>query len=515
MKLCIPVFCIVFQNQSSPPTETTGKPSTVKTTKKESTTSSSTTTTTTTTTTTPKPTTTTTTTTTTMPKPKTTATSTTTTTEKASAKPTKQTQKPPERTTKKTLIPSSSQKIATENPQSTKISSAVTKGSENVSKTTAQSPTAEITTKVPKKPTTAEDIFNNVIGLVKTISKIQFVYAIIGTVVFVSSVIFLIFYCRNKKRLTFAKGDDYYEGVKGNTGCFKVSVLFMLFLFFICYVGLEVAFGGFVTYFSVGFNHWPKEQGAIVTAIFWGAVAVGRGFSIFISRCCRPTVMLSADLCLMVFAGLVLSIGTYFLKKLLWLGTLILGLGMSSVLPGIISWTETYFPTTGKSTAVFVMGSTLGEMFLPIMTSYLFTIQDEMVLMRLTLALGAILLVLFIVMSCYAAHNGETYTLRDRNGFLPLQAEDNNDENVEMDLMDIDTPQKRRKHRRKEQEELEVLIPLSDLEEDWLCVWMTNDSEIVLILKKENVDIFFFLRENMILFFGRCKFCRWRMFRCS
>ena len=368
-----------------------------------------------------------------------------------------------------TTLKTSSQKASSaERRPSTKSSSVITKGSVNTSETTSQSSTIEVTTEAPKKPTTAEDILNNVIGLVKTISKIQFVYAIIGTVAFLSAVIFLICYCRNKKRLSFAKGDNYDEGVKRNSGCFKASVLLMLFLFFICYVGLEVAFSGLVTYFTVGFNHWPKEQGAAVTAIFWGAIAVGRGFSIFISRCCRPTAMLSVDLCLMVFASLVLSIATYFKMELLWLGTLILGLGMSSVLPGIISWTETYFSTAGITTVIIVMGSTIGEMFLPIMTSYLFTIQDEMVLMRLTLALSAILLVLFIVMSCYGSRNGETYTLRDRNGFLPLQVEDNDDddENVEMDLMDIDTPQKRRKHRRKEQEETEVLIPLSDLEED-------------------------------------------------
>ena len=302
-------------------------------------------------------------------------------------------------------------------------------------------------------------------SLVKTISKIQFVYAIIGTTVFVFGFVYLVLYCRNKKRLTVPAGGEYYDGIKRNGGCFKGTILFMLFIFFICYVGLEVSYGGLVTTFAVRFNHWPKEQGAVVVAIFWGSVAVGRGISIFISRCCGPTCMLAIDLCLMVLGGLILSVGIYFLNKLLWLGSFILGLGMSSVFPGIISWTENCFSTTGKATAVFVMGSVVGEMFIPILTTYLFTVQDEMVLMRLALALSAILLVLFIVMSCYAAKKGQTYSLRDRNGFLPLQVEDERDENMEMDLVEFDAAQARRR-KLKQTADAEYKMLISDLEED-------------------------------------------------
>ena len=329
----------------------------------------------------------------------------------------------------------------------------------------AISVTTTATTEAPKKPTTAEDIFNKAKNLLKTMSKIQFAYGIVGAVAFLFAVLYLVLYCFNKKRLTLPSENEYYEGIKSNEGCFKGTVLFMLFIFFICYVGLEVAYSGLVTTFAVRFNHWPKEQGAVVVAIFWGSVAVGRGFSIFFSRCCGATLMLAVDLCLMVFGGLVLSVGIYFLTKLLWLGALILGLGMSSVLPSVIAWTENYFTSTGKATAVFVMGSVVGEMFMPILTTYLFTVQDEMVLMRMALALSAILLVLFLVMSCYAVKNGQTFSVRDRNGFLPLQAEDERDENMEMDLIEFDASQTRkRKSKRKADAEYKSLI--SDLEED-------------------------------------------------
>lgn len=376
------------------------------------------------------------------------------------------TSKPSETSKQQTSSHATTAKSMSEIPSKSKTVSLVTESSLNTSVSGLVSSTAVMTTEAPKKPTTAEDIFNKAISLVKTISKIQFVYAIIGTVAFIMSIVFLILYCRNKKRLTLSSGEDYYEGVKSNGGCFKGTVLFMIFIFFLCYTGLEVAFSGLVTTFTVRFNHWPKEQGAIVTAIFWGSVGAGRGISIFIARCCRPTIMLAVDLCLMVLGGLVLSVGTYFYAKLLWLGSFILGLGMSSVMPGIISWTESYFSTAGKATAVFVVGSVLGEMFIPILTTYLFTLQDEMVLMRLALAMSAIMLILFIVMGCYAAKNGETYTVRDRNGFLPLQAEDNdNDENVEMDLMDFE-PAKTRRRKTKQSGDTEYKTLISDLEED-------------------------------------------------
>jgi hypothetical protein len=63
--------------------------------------------------------------------------------------------------------------------------------------------------------------------------------------------------------------------------------LILSFFFFLCYVGMETTFGGLIMTFAVEYAHWTKPQGAIVTAIFWGSLAVGRGFAIFVSNCCK------------------------------------------------------------------------------------------------------------------------------------------------------------------------------------------------------------------------------------
>lgn len=261
---------------------------------------------------------------------------------------------------------------------------------------------------------------------------------IIGLALFVNAFMFLVLFCRDKGSMAHLNELDMYDYSNRNQGCcFKLVLICLLGTFFFCYVGMEVTYGALVTTFTVENNHWSKAEGATVAAIFWGSLATGRGVSIFIARCCGSTLMLVIDLLLMCVGGLVLSFGIQFYQNLLWLGTLILGLGMSSAFPAGITWAESYFRLSGKSTAVLVVGSALGQMVVPVVTGFLFDHQSMMMLMYVTLALSIVSLFIFISMHCFASRHGNLPSRPDRNGFLPLEDEedDEDEENVELDLM--------------------------------------------------------------------------------
>lgn len=322
-------------------------------------------------------------------------------------------------------------------------------------------------TEIALKPgTTVDSFLHHAIAAVKNISRIQIAYGIIGLLLFLIAIVFLVLYCRDKGRISVSADFDELERYRSVDSCTKSALIILLGFFFFSYMGLEVTFGALVTTFTVEYNHWPKEQGAVVAAIFWGSLATGRGLSIFISRCCGPTFMLAFDLVFMIVGGLVLAIGVPYFDKLLWLGTLILGLGMSSAFPAGITWAETKFHLTGKSTAVFVIGSAIGQMGIPVLSGYLYEKYGAMFLMYITVALTVVTLLIFIIMQCVAFRNGSTLKVNARNGFLPLE-EDEDDDTMEMgDLVHFDKSQTRTLRDRRSGGDAKYHTLISDLEDD-------------------------------------------------
>lgn len=181
--------------------------------------------------------------------------------------------------------------------------------------------------------------------------------------------------------------------------------------------------------FTVNFMGWTKDKGAIVTAIFWGSLAAGRGFSIFIANCFRPTCMLAVDISLMLIGSVLLSFGISYYSSILWIGTLTLGFGMSSMFPTAVSWVDQHFKMTGKSTAILVMGSAMGQMVVPVTTGYFYEYYLKMSLMYACLSLSVLLSILFVLMQFIASSSSDVRSLSGTEGFTRLR----DDEHLEMD----------------------------------------------------------------------------------
>lgn len=275
-----------------------------------------------------------------------------------------------------------------------------------------------LTTTAHKPKTSVGDFLNSMIDSVKNMSRIQFAYSIVSLLLFVSSTLFLVLYCFTKRRRYPEETEDFKEiSMHVENNCVRVVTLILSFFFFLCYVGMETTFGGLIMTFAVEFAHWTKPQGAIVTAIFWGSLAVGRGFAIFISNCCKPRTMLIIDLFFTIIGTLILAFGVQQLDILLWLGTVFLGIGLSSIFPTSVNWVEQYFKITGKSTAVFVTGSAIGQMVFPVVTGYFYQNYNKQYLMYIILCLSIVTVILYIIMQCLASKSS---SMKTSNGFLRL-----------------------------------------------------------------------------------------------
>ncbi|RUS89551.1 hypothetical protein EGW08_002669, partial [Elysia chlorotica] len=243
---------------------------------------------------------------------------------------------------------------------------------------------------------------------VRNMSKIQFAYLVIGLLLAVNSFVFCSLYTQDRAAhrsgpiSTPLSHEELTRPPK--SACFVFTFLGFLFLFFLIYVGMEVTYGGLLPTFALGFPGVVDTPagGATLVAMFWGSLALGRGMGIFVARWFKPPCMMVVDLSLTMAGALVLVLGISAQPKLLWVGTVTLGLGMSTLFPTAMSWAHTYHPLSGRSAAVFVAGCGVGEMTVPALTGQLYHSADHMALMYVMLACASLLVLIFLVLQVLA-----------------------------------------------------------------------------------------------------------------
>jgi FHS family Na+ dependent glucose MFS transporter 1 len=137
------------------------------------------------------------------------------------------------------------------------------------------------------------------------------------------------------------------------------------------YVGAEASVGGWIYTYAEAMGLADAATAAYLTSGFWGALTVARLAAIPIAARSRPRSILVADLlgCL-AGAGLILALPAS--RGALWAGTLGLGASMGSIFPTAITLAERRVVITGRITAWFLVGSSIGAMVLPWIIGQLF-----------------------------------------------------------------------------------------------------------------------------------------------
>jgi FHS family Na+ dependent glucose MFS transporter 1 len=130
------------------------------------------------------------------------------------------------------------------------------------------------------------------------------------------------------------------------------------------YVGSEVAFGGYVLTYSHLRLGFEEAQGQFVTAVYWGALAGGRFFAIFLSMRVSPRNVLWFDLIGCVLSSMLILVWSSS-PLALWLGSALFGFSMASIFPTVLSLAESFTPISGKVASVFIIGASTGELSLP------------------------------------------------------------------------------------------------------------------------------------------------------
>jgi FHS family Na+ dependent glucose MFS transporter 1 len=174
---------------------------------------------------------------------------------------------------------------------------------------------------------------------------------------------------------------DKTDAANGRT---NRSLVVLITVFFFLYVGVEVSFGGWIFTYAVTLGLGTATDAAYLTAVFWGALTLGRLLAIPVARRFRPRAILFTDLagalgCLALLLWRPASVPT------LWLATGGLGLFIASIFPTMFAFAERRISITGRVTGWFVLGASVGTKVLALLTGQLIAAHGPLALLVVAL----------------------------------------------------------------------------------------------------------------------------------
>lgn len=144
------------------------------------------------------------------------------------------------------------------------------------------------------------------------------------------------------------------------SGSASMGMALLIAAVFFLMVGVENSYGNWA--FNYGTAHgMAAGEAAALTSLFWTAFTVGRLISIPAATRLQPKMYLVIDM-----AGILLGTALLLMWPALpWLGMSIVGLGVASAFPTLMSFAEQRMTITGKITGIFLAASNLSGMTMP------------------------------------------------------------------------------------------------------------------------------------------------------
>lgn len=174
----------------------------------------------------------------------------------------------------------------------------------------------------------------------------------------------------------------------------------LIALFMFLYVGAEVGFGGWVYTYALSMGLASETSAFLVTSLFWGALTLGRLVSIPIAARVRPRTILLVDI-LGTLASVLLILALPRSAWALWVGIFGAGFSLASIFPTVITWSERRITVSGLVTSIFLVGASVGAMFLPWLIGQLFESRGPQITMIAILIDMVVATVVFAVLMVY------------------------------------------------------------------------------------------------------------------
>lgn len=230
------------------------------------------------------------------------------------------------------------------------------------------------------------------------IPKIIYPYSIVGAFALLVAILDLLI------SIIFPTEDEccqYGEGKKNSEKSFPFILFTVIFTAFFMFLmtGAEMGYAHTLTTYAVkGTLHVSTTVGSYMTSVFWAVFTLSRLASVFLALKISNLVLLTGDIAVaLIAAGILL----FFMPNewVLWLATVIFGIGMASVYAALIGWAGIHINITNKISAIFTVGGAAGEVVVPFITTYFIESIPE-IFAYVTAVTCVLMAILIVAMEC-------------------------------------------------------------------------------------------------------------------
>lgn len=197
-----------------------------------------------------------------------------------------------------------------------------------------------------------------------------------------------------------------YSGSRSWTRCFQcgtrdviiITTLTSASLFM--YDGLQSSYGDYIySYAEKNVDGLVKSEGAILNSCFWGPFALGRLVAVLLSTKLTSAFMLFCNMTGCCFA-LMLTLIWQTSRSAVYVGTISLGLFLSSMSPTVMALTEQFISVNAPITSCMVVFAALGETICPVIVGNLFVAAGPVSFLAFCFTIVVIALGIYIALFC-------------------------------------------------------------------------------------------------------------------
>jgi len=200
---------------------------------------------------------------------------------------------------------------------------------------------------------------------------IKALYPLLGTLPVVCGCMFFVYFCVDLRKVKIVVTDAEKEELKEKgrfPGGRSLVVVVAMVLFFFLYVGQEVAYGTFITAFSVQSKlGLSRQEGSDVTAIFWGTFAATRGLAIPAAIFLNPQEIMTLSCTICLVGATLLSVLGEVYWEVFYVGSAVMGAGMASVYATGLLWMEKHVKMNSRILTTMVIAGALGVKVFPLL----------------------------------------------------------------------------------------------------------------------------------------------------
>ena len=130
-------------------------------------------------------------------------------------------------------------------------------------------------------------------------------------------------------------------------------------------MGVEDAFPGMASTFSVEKLKWTTQQGSLITSVYFGTMAATRLGLIFAVKILAPEVLLFGHLVILIGSMVALIFAIDYGDIVMLVCTALFGLGQASIFASSFTWISRHIEMTGQITSLTTIGYFSGTMMFP------------------------------------------------------------------------------------------------------------------------------------------------------